>query len=131
MRSLVASLCVLAAALLGACSDGPKPEELAARAAKSYYDHLTAGRYADYVAGIIGSDSLPAAYREQLLTNAKQFMALQKEEHGGISEVRIVSAVTDTVRRQTDVFLMLCFGDSLKEEVVVPMVERPSGWKMK
>ena len=123
-------VCIVAAAF-SACKDEPKPGELAAKAAVEGYGHLIAGRYADYLAGVAGADSLPAAYREQLLVGAKQFMARQKEEHGGIAAVSVVKYVTDSVARQTNVFLLLSFGDSTKEEVVVPMVESPAGWRMK
>ena len=66
-----------------------------------------------------------------MLAGAKQFMARQREEHGGIARVSVVKYVADSVARQTNVFLLLCFGDSTREEVVVPMVEGPSGWRMK
>lgn len=127
---IVALVCIVAAAF-SACKDEPKPGELAAKAAVEGYGHLIAGRYADYLAGVAGADSLPAAYREQLLVGAKQFMARQKEEHGGIAAVSVVKYVTDSVACQTNVFLLLSFGDSTKEEVVVPMVESPAGWRMK
>lgn len=127
---IVALVCIVAAAF-SACKDEPKPGELAAKAAVEGYGHLIAGRYADYLAGVAGADSLPAAYREQLLVGAKQFMARQKEEHGGIAAVSVVKYVTDSVARQTNVFLLLSFGDSTKEEVVVSMVESPAGWRMK
>lgn len=113
------------------CKEEPTPEELASRAAKEYYEHLVAGRYADYLAGMTGTDSIPEAYREQLLVNARQFMASQKAEHGGISEVRVVNAKTDSLSLRTDVFLLLCFGDSVKEEIVVPMVEQGGRWMMR
>ena len=112
---VVALLCIVAAAF-AACKEEPKPGELAAKAAVEGYGHLIAGRYADYLAGVAG---------------AKQFMARQREEHGGIARVSVVKYVADSVARQTNVFLLLCFGDSTREEVVVPMVEGPSGWRMK
>lgn len=127
---VVALLCIVAAAF-AACKEEPKPGEQAAKAAVEGYGHLIAGRYADYLAAVAGADSLPAAYREQLLAGAKQFMARQREEHGGIARVSVVKYVADSVARQTNVFLLLCFGDSTREEVVVPMVEGPSGWRMK
>ena len=70
---VVALLCIVAAAF-AACKEEPKPGEQAAKAAVEGYGHLIAGRYADYLAGVAGADSLPAAYREQLLAGAKQFM---------------------------------------------------------
>lgn len=129
---LLPVLFVAAAMALVSCKgDGPAPNELAAHTAKEYYDHLLAGRYDEYLAGVSGTDSIPASYREQLLVNARQFMAQQQKEHGGISEVRVVRAVADSLGRHADVYLMLCFGDSAKEEVVVPMVSDGNRWMMR
>ena len=36
-----------------------------------------------------------------------------------------------TAQKVTNVFLVLCFGDSVNEEIVVPMVERQGRWRMK
>ena len=116
--------------LLAACSS-PSPEELASLAAKGYYDHLLAGEYALFLEGKNGADSLPDDYREQLLTAYKQFMATQQKNHHGIREVRISNAKTDTLQNYTNVFLVLCFGDSTNEEIVVPMVEQRGKWRMK
>lgn len=128
MRALpVISLFLL---LFAACSN-PTPEELASLAAKGYYDHLLKGEYNHFLEGKDGGDSFPDAYREQLLASYKQFMALQEKEHHGIREIRISNAQTDTILKYTNVFLVLCFGDSTNEEVVVPMVERQGSWRMK
>lgn len=121
---------VLFMLLLGACS-GPTPEEMASLAAKGYYDHLLRGEYQQFLEGKSGADSLPDAYREQLLVGYKQFMALQQKNHRGIREVRISNAKTDSLEKYTSVFLVLCFGDSTNEEVVVPMVEQQGRWRMK
>lgn len=127
VRAVAASASVL---LMASCGGGTK-EDYAAKAAKDYYDNLVAGRYIDYVNGIADGDSLPPSYKEQLLVNAKQFMAQQKEEHGGIVDVRTISSQVDSLHGRTDVFLLICFADSTKEEVVVPMVEHGGVWKMK
>ena len=71
------------------------------------------------------------AYRRQMLDNLRQFMARQEKEHRGVLEVRVSNATTDTVQQFTNVFLVLCFGDSTNEEIVVPMVERNGAWRMK
>ena len=131
-RSLVAVvLFTIHYSLFTSCSDGPSPEELASLAAKGYYDHLLNGEYDHFLEGMNGLDSIPDDYREQLLTGYKQFMALQDKAHLGIREVRIANAKTDTIQKYTNVFLVLCFGDSTNEEVVVPMVEREGRWRMK
>ena len=121
----------LAMMVLIACSEKMSKEDLAAKAAKEYYDHLLAGRYGDYLRGVAGADSIPSVYREQLLANVKQFMAQLQQEHSGIREVRIMNAKTDSALDYTNVFLVLCFGDSTNEEIVVPMVERSGQWKMR
>ena len=121
---------IVALLIVVACS-GATPEEMASLAAKGYYDHLIHGEYEQFLEGKNGVDSLPDDYREQLLTSYRQFMAQQESAHHGIREVRISRASTDTLRHLTSVFLVLCYGDSINEEIVVPMVEQDKGWRMK
>ena len=128
MRSLPAF--ILALLLSMACAN-PSPEEMASIAAKGYYNHLVNGEYEAFLEGKEGADSLSDDYREQLLTSYRQFMAQQNRDHHGILDIRISNAVTDTVLQYTNVFLVLCFGDSVNEEIVVPMVERNGSWRMK
>lgn len=128
------SMCMLMFVLVffGACGESkPAPEELAARAAKTYYDHLIAGRYAEYVAGLNVPDTIPDGYREQLTTNAKMFAVIQQREHKGMSGVDVLRVKTDSISGHTLVYLMLCFGDSVREEIVVPMIEHDGVWKMR
>jgi len=117
---------------LGAdCGNGPSKEELAGLAAKGYYQHLIAGEYEQFVEGRLMADSLPADYRLQLIEGYKQFVAQQLEARKGIQEVSVSRAYTDSLADYTNVLLMLCYGDSTTEEVVVPMVERDGRWRMK
>jgi hypothetical protein len=116
--------------LLSACCD-PTPEELASLAAKGYYEHLIKGEYEQFLEGKADVRSLPTAYRTQLLDAYKQFVAQQESAHHGIHDVRIVNAKTDTLQNNINVFLVLCFGDSTNEQVVVPMVCRDGAWCMK
>lgn len=129
MRKLL--LIIMSGLLLVACSSKQNEPHPAAIAALDYYQKLKAGDYAGYVSGLLGSDSIPEQYREQLLTNAKQFLALQKEEHKGIDSIHIVYAKDDSLAHYTNVFLELQFADSLKEEIVVAMVKRGDKWLMK
>ena len=131
MRGIVIVIAfILFSGLTIGCS-GPTPEELASLAAKGYYEHLICGEYESFLEGKIGYDSLPADYRKQLLECYDQFMALQKVAHHAIHDVRISNAKTDTVLRYTNVFLVLCYGDSTNEEIVVPMVDQEGRWMMK
>ena len=117
--------------VLAACGSATK-EELASLAAKGYYDHLIRGEYEQFYEGLDQRVlSAEPDYRSQMLDNLRQFMARQEQEHRGVLEVRVSNATTDTVQKLTNVFLVLCFGDSTNEEIVVPMVERNGGWRMK
>ena len=121
---------VLVFLALCACSS-PTPEEMASLAAKGYYEHLLKGEYDKFLEGKAGSDSLPEAYREQLLAGYKQFMAQQNSQHNGINDIRVINAMRNTILNYTNVFLMLCFGDSTNEQVSVPMIEHNGSWRMK
>ena len=126
MRKLI---CLVVLVIVAACSS-PTKEELASLAAKGYYQHLIDGDYDHFLEGREFADSMPADYRSQLIDGYSQFMA-QQQARGGIREVRISRAFTDSTQQYTSVLLMLCYGDSTTEEVVVPMVERDGRWMMK
>ena len=116
--------------LFTSCSN-PTREELASLAAKGYYQHLIEGDFDHFLEGRVMADSLPDDYRSQLIDGYSQFLAQQVKARGGINEVRISRAFTDSTQQYTSVFLMLCYGDSTTEEVVVPMAERNGRWMMK
>ena len=122
-------LCV--ASLLLCCKDEKRPEEVAAESACAYYERLLGGDYEGFLGGVAGADSLPGDYRSQLVDNARMFLAVQQREHGGIRSVRVASAKADTASRSVEAYLILCFGDSTNEEIVVPMTERDGRWMMK
>jgi hypothetical protein len=109
----------------------PDPADVAAQAAKQYYDYLLEGKYDAYVDGQYRPDSIAESYRAQLIMNAKMFMGQQQREHRGIKETRIVNAVADTARHEANVFLVFCYGDSTTEEVCVPMVEQNGLWQLR
>lgn len=114
-----------------ACS-GVSNEELASLAAQGYYDHLINGEYEKFLEGKAGLKSHEEdEYWSQLLDNCHQFMRQQEDSHRGVREVRVVNAKTDTIQKYTNVFMVLCFGDSTNEEIVVPMVEQDGRWFMK
>lgn len=114
-----------------ACS-GVSKEELASLAAKGYYEHLINGEYEKFLEGKAGLNPHEGdGYWSQLLDNCHQFMRQQENSHRGVREVRVVNAKTDTIQKYTNVFMVLCFGDSTNEEIVVPMVEHDGRWFMK
>ena len=87
---------VLVFLALCACSS-PTPEEMASLAAKGYYEHLLKVEYDKFLEGKAGSDSLPEAYRRQLLAGYKQFLSQQNSLHNGINEIRVINARRDTI----------------------------------
>jgi hypothetical protein len=111
----------------------PSPEEQAMLAAKGYYDHLLLGEYDHFLEGRADVDStFPPDYREELVVALKQFMVQQQTQHRGVNAVRAVRASLDSLSLSSaNVFLVLCFGDSTNEEIVVPMIERDGRWLMK
>ena len=125
-----AALFTVHCSLFTSCGRASK-EELASLAAKGYYNHLIHGEYEQFLEGRFMADSLPEDYRSQLLDGYHQFINQQQKARKGIREVRISRAFTDTTQNYTSVLLMLCYGDSTFEEVVVPMVERDGHWMMK
>ncbi|MBR5697288.1 MAG: hypothetical protein IKX44_01520 [Prevotella sp.] len=109
----------------------PDPADVAAQAAKQYYDYLLKGKYEAFVDGKYRADSIPGSYRDQLIMNMKMFVGQQEREHRGIKETRVVNAEADTARHEANVFLVFCYGDSTVEEVLVPMVESKGIWYLR
>ncbi len=109
----------------------PAPSYFAGIAAKGYYDLLLEGKYQEFVTGFHQPNCLPKGYQDQLLLNAKMFVEQQQEEHKGLSAVNVLTAKADTAHHVAEVFLQLVYGDSAKEQIVVPMVEVKGEWKMR
>ena len=97
------------ALLITSCSAGVEPSDVAAQAAKGYYQLLLEGKYDSYVDGFFRPDSLPQSYREQLITRVRQFVAEQTTLYKGI----------------------LHYGDDTEEEILVPMTEHKGIWYMR
>ena len=117
-------------ALLAGCGDA-KPDTAASDAAKAYYDKLLGGDYDGYVDGMYFSDSIPANYRAQLVANAKMFVAEQAMAHGGIDTVIVLHQQRDSAAVTAEVFMLVAFCDSVREEIVVPMIDDNGTWRMR
>ena len=109
----------------------PDPGYYAGIAAKGYYDMLLEGRYDEFVDGQNMPHRIPEEYRQQLVLNAKMFVEQQKNEHRGMKAFQILDAKADTAHHLADVYLSVTYGDSTKEQIVVPMVEVEKKWKMR
>lgn len=109
----------------------PDPGYYAGIAAKGYYDMLLEGRYDEFVEGQNMPHRIPEEYRQQLVLNAKMFVEQQKNEHRGMKAFQVLDAKADTAHHIADVYLSVTYGDSTKEQIVVPMVEVEKKWKMR
>ncbi len=120
--------------LLVACSgkpSGPDAALLASQAAKVYYDQLLKGDYGGFVDGRYQPTRMPESLRQQLIANAKMFVAQQEKDHKGIKLVSVTDGRADTAKHVANAFLTFTYGDGKKEQVVVPMVEVDKVWYMR
>lgn len=115
----------------GGRASGPDAAQLAAQAAKVYYEQLLRGDYESFVDGRYQPTRIPQSYRDQLVANAKMFVGQQEKDHKGIKAVAVTAAKADTARHVANAFLTFTYGDSTREEVVVPMVESKGVWYLR
>lgn len=130
MKKILFSLfCIMS---LFSCKEkASDPGYYAGIAAKGYYDLLLEGKYDEFVAGQNMPHRIPEGYRQQLVLNAKMFVEQQKDEHRGMKDFQVLDAKADTAHHVADVYLTVTYGDSTKEQIVVPMVEVENKWKMR
>lgn len=138
MRKSIFFIVVAFVLLLSSCRNEQRADATLF-AAKEYYDSLLAGNYAYFMRGTYLPDTIPPSYREQLETNLRMFMARQEAEHHGIKAVSALSCSHDTTTTKdgkgsictANAFLELTYGDSIKEEIVVPMIQHEGRWLMR
>ena len=132
--------------LFTACSCEPSPEERtrmaleaaskeATRAYQLLLDHdypgfINARQGMDTI-GVTPNDSIGRYYKEQLIEACLQYQEKLLTTHGGIVSFSVSNAIMDSTVHQAHVFLLLQFGDSTQEEILVPMVEYKGQWVMK
>ena len=116
---------------LAAACNRAKPEELAARTAEQYYTYLLQGNYDAFVDGCYQKDTIRAAYRKQLVENAKMIVHRQEKARGGIKSFVVAAVEADAGAHTANVFLDLSFGDGTSAQVLLPMVEKDGLWLMR
>ena len=47
-----------------------------------------------------------------------------------MKKINVLNAKADTARHVADVFMQVAYGDSTKEQIVVPMVEVKGEWEI-
>lgn len=129
MRRLIYATMLVAMVAIAGCSKREVNGNMAAATfAKGYYERLIEGNYEGYVDALNYPDSIPSGYRQQLVLNARLFTEKQKSLHGGWVAVDIAGCDVDSLSSTAQAVLYLCYADSTREKVIVPMVERSGRW---
>lgn len=120
-------LCLLSVVLL-ACSKGQLTHKAAQKAAVKYYSMLIKGNYKGFVNGYADSEDLPESYRSEMIDLMKQFMA-----EGEMPNLKKVTALSDSFCEDSTAYVMLQlqYGDSIFEQIEMPLILTEKGWKMK
>ena len=120
-------LCLLSVVLL-ACSKGQLTHKAAQKAAVKYYSMLIKGNYKGFVNGYADSEDLPESYRSEMIDLMKQFMA-----EGEMPNLKKVTALSDSLCEDSTAYVMLQlqYGDSIFEQIEMPLILTEKGWKMK
>ena len=100
------------------------------QAAEEYYGYLIDGNVEAYVSHLHDYNQLDEAYRSQLCDMFRQYLDREQQLRGGLVAAK---AVRDTLidSLQAQVFVDLHFGDSTHEQVSLPLVRTPNGWRLK
>lgn len=125
---------VLCLGLVGCKKEKPvtPQEQIAGRAAVQYYKYLQHRDFASFVDGTYFGKPIPTEYRKLLEKNAEQFVHDQDSLRHGMKSIKLSKA--DLMQNDTTlaaVYLLINYGDTTSEEVLVPMIKRKGVWYMK
>ena len=120
--------------LLAACSPGGKGEGLqppTADEVMAYYELYRSGNYADYVKAMQSCDDKPADFCKQMADALKQHAARIKAEKGGAVSAEFLRTELHAEHSAADAYLSVTYGDSTKEEIILPFVFCQDKWRLK
>lgn len=123
----------IALGILASCSKEKEIDHsvIAAKAAQHYYENLAHGKFELFLDGTNMAKKLPTSYRQQLIANLERFTEQQQKAHSGIKSVSIANAQFFAKDSTASVFLILHYGDSSSEQIVVQMLKRKDLWIMR
>ena len=120
--------------LLAACSPGGKGEGLqppTADEVMAYYELYRCGNYSDYVKAMQSCDDKPADFCKQMADALKQHAARIKAEKGGAVSAEFLRTEMHAEHSAADAYLSVTYGDSTKEEIILPLVFWQDQWRLK
>lgn len=105
-------------------------DKSACDAAEKYYGYLIKGDVERYVRSLHNYDELDEAYRSQLCDMFAQYLERERQLRKGIVAAKAVrDSLIDSL--QSLVFVEIEFGDSTREQVILPLLRTEKGWKLK
>ena len=120
--------------LLAACSPGGKGEGLqppTADEVMAYYELYRSGNYAEYVKAMQSCDDKPADFCKQMADALKQHATRIKAEKGGAVSAEFLRTELHAEHSAADAYLSVTYGDSTKEEIILPLVFWQDQWRLK
>ncbi|MCF0194872.1 MAG: hypothetical protein HUK00_06825 [Bacteroidaceae bacterium] len=113
--------------LLALCltSCGTTPSE----AVEHYYQCLMDSDFNAWIDGTLHGEAYTGEVRQERIDLLRQYLQMEHELRGGICSAKAVRDTT--VEDNSYVFMELAYGDSTKEEILVPVVRQNDTWKMK
>ena len=125
---------LLLSLLLAACSSSNSGDGLQPPSAKEvmeYYELYRSGNYAEYVKAMQSCDDKPADFCKQMADALKQHAARIKAEKGGTVSAEFLRTELHAEHSAADAYLSVTYGDSTKEEIILPFVFCQDKWRLK
>lgn len=106
--------------------ENPSEEEV-----ERIYGLYLAGRYEEYVDEMLSCDSMPTAYRQQMVDLHRQHAHRQNEKHRKALRATVERIEPTTTGRQANVFLRVEYSDRSQEVILLSMVRHNDRWRLK
>ncbi len=127
MRNVFLSLLLVSAMLCGCGGSAEKPvRPPKPDAVLEMYNHYVEGKYADYVREIHSNIGKPESFLEQMEWLMQQNAARQMAERGGVAKAEVGRIEQDSAF--ANVFMLISYGDSSREEILLPLVFDKGRW---
>ncbi len=132
MKGLLPILLAVCLLLFSACRKKEADREsLVGQVALEYYGYLLRGDCASYVDAVWREKPLRPSERAELIDNVKMFAAGQEKERCGIKSADVDRVEISADGLSADVFLLLLYGDSTREQVLLPMTSHGGIWYLR